>query len=282
MSLLDAENGNELATVSDNTRIKLPDFFSENVDLWFWQVESAFTAASIKADAKKYHAIIGQLPAQVILKLADFRTNPPAQNEMYNTLKKRIIQEYADSEQTKITKLLEDMPLGDRKPSQLLSDMRAKASNTAVNDNLLRQLWMRNLPETIRAILSTDDATPLSEKAATADRVLEAMRNGLLLPSKSINEAQSNLVFTNQSSPNANNLLDQLTAAVNTLTSEVKQLHISRSKTRSNTPVPNKNREKSNNGQKREQKFDFCWWHHKFGSEARRCKSPCKFNEQKN
>lgn len=201
---------------------------------------------------------------------------------MYNTLKQRIIQEYADSEQTKITKLLEDMPLGDRKPSQLLSDMRAKASNTAVNDNLLRQLWMRNLPETIRAILSAEDATPLNEKAATADRVLETMRNGLFLPNKSINEAQSNLLYANQPGPGANNPFDQLTAAVNTLINEVKQMHISRSKTRSNTPAPNNNREKSDNGQKKEQKFDFCWWHHKFGSEARRCKSPCKFNEQKN
>lgn len=61
MSLMDAENGSELAVVTDNTKVKLPDFFSENVLFLL----PAFSAANVKADAKKYHAIIGQLPARV-------------------------------------------------------------------------------------------------------------------------------------------------------------------------------------------------------------------------
>lgn len=61
----------------DASKVKLPEFLSNNVDMWFWQVESAFIAADIRSDAKKYHSIIGQLPSTVITKLADFRTNPP-------------------------------------------------------------------------------------------------------------------------------------------------------------------------------------------------------------
>lgn len=66
----------QISAVSDlATKIKLPDFFAENVELWFWQVESAFIASGITSDVKKYHAIIGQLPSRVIFKLADFKAH---------------------------------------------------------------------------------------------------------------------------------------------------------------------------------------------------------------
>ncbi|XP_017462173.1 PREDICTED: uncharacterized protein LOC108355525, partial [Rhagoletis zephyria] len=141
----------------DPGKVKLPDFVEEHTDLWFWQVEAAFEAADIVSDKKRYYTIIGQLPTRVMYKLADFRTNPPARNEMYDNLKARIINEFADSTHTKLTKLLSDLSLGDRKPSQLLAEMRTRAAATPVTDELLKQLWLRNLPEQIRAILSADE-----------------------------------------------------------------------------------------------------------------------------
>lgn len=269
----------QISAVSDlSTKIKLPDFFAENVELWFWQVESAFIASGIASDVKKYHAIIGQLPSRVIFKLADFKSNPPARNQMYETLKNRIVKEYADSEQTKITKLLEDMSLGDRKPSQLLAEMRTKASNTAINDNFLAQLWMRALPETIRAILSAEDMTPLSDKAATADRIMEAMRNGLLLPAKSVNDIQTNVVQSNSKPSMTDNVFLELKNAIASLSTEVKQLRQSRSNKRSDTPVRNiPNRESSISNSEKHQ-HDFCWWHFKFRLMQKNARNRVNFN----
>lgn len=273
-----SEQPSQISAVSDlATKIKLPDFFAENVELWFWQVESAFISSGITSDVKKYHAIIGQLPSRVIFKLSDFKSNPPARNQMYDTLKNRIVKEYADSEQAKITKLLEDMSLGDRKTSQLLAEMRTKASNTAINDNFLAQLWMRALPETIRAILSAEDMTPLSDKAATADRIMEAMRNGLLFPAKSINEIQTNAVHTHSKPSLSDDVFLELKNAISNLSTEVKQLRQSRSAKRNDTPVRiNSNREPSTSNSEKLQ-HDFCWWHFKFGADAKKCKEPCKF-----
>lgn len=275
---LQPEQPTQISAVSDlATKIKLPDFFAENVELWFWQVESAFIASGITSDVKKYHAIIGQLPSRVIFKLADFKSNPPDRNQMYETLKNRIVKEYADSEQTKITKLLEDMSLGDRKPSQLLAEMRTKASNTAINDNFLSQLWMRALPETIRAILSAEDLTPLSDKAATADRIMEAMRNGLLFPARSLSEIQTNVVQLNSRPSTTDDVFSELKCAIANLSTEVKQLRQSRSIKRSDTPVRKiSNREPSTSNSEKPQ-HEFCWWHFKFGADARKCKEPCKF-----
>ncbi|XP_036340490.1 uncharacterized protein LOC118749823 [Rhagoletis pomonella] len=157
-------------------KVKLPDFLDEHTDLWFWQVEAAFEAEGIVSDKKHYYTIIGQLPTRVMHKLADLRTNPRQRNEMYNTLKARIINEFADSTQTKITKVLSDLSLGDCKPSQLLAEMRSKAAATPVTDELLKQLWLRNLPEQFRPIISADDCITLVNAATMADRIMEATR----------------------------------------------------------------------------------------------------------
>lgn len=284
-------NGAESVMKIDASKVKLPEFLPGNVDMWFWQVESAFIAADIKADAKKYHSIIGQLPSTVIMKLADFRTNPPIAGQMYASLKEKITKEYADSEQTKIEKLLEDMPLGDRKPSELLNDMRTKAANTPVNDDLLRQLWMRNLPETIRAILSTDDTSPLTTKAAMADKIHEATRKGLI--GRSINEvsaskSQPQIVNITPASQQPGNYSD-LAQIVASLTNEVKQLRMSQRQSRSKTPARQNTNSKSNSSQDNssqgangteKRNFDYCWWHYKHGANAQKCKQPCNYKEK--
>ncbi|XP_018783176.1 PREDICTED: uncharacterized protein LOC108965309 [Bactrocera latifrons] len=131
----------------DQGKVKLPDFVEEHTDLWFWQVGAAFEAAGIVSDKSRYYTIIEQLPTRVMYKLADFRTNPRARNKMYENLKARIIDQFADSTQTKLTKFLRDLSLGDRKQSQLLAEMRTRDSATPVTDELLKQLWLRNLPE---------------------------------------------------------------------------------------------------------------------------------------
>lgn len=264
------EPNNQADAVSVNTKVRLPEFFSENVEYWFWQVESAFTAASITADGRRYHAIIGQLPAHVIRKLSDFKNTPPPPGAMYDTLKERIIREFGDSQLTKITKLLEDMAIGDRKPSQLLADMRSRAANTDVGENLLQQLWMRNLPATIRAILSADDATPLTEKAATADRIMEAVSDDK--HKRALNAVDSTQSKHTKTSKQGENAIEELKSIVADLANEVKRLR-SRSQSRSSTPT--RNRDDSS-----KRKYDRCWWHYKFGDKARKCKQPCSYKQK--
>lgn len=104
------QNNNVIGAI-DNSKVKLPDFTEEFTELLFWQVECAFEAANIGADRKKYNTIIGQLPTRVMYKLADLRQNPPENGTMYQTLKQRLITEFGDSTQTKITKLFSEMTL---------------------------------------------------------------------------------------------------------------------------------------------------------------------------
>jgi len=237
----------------------------EYTDFWFWQVESAFEAAGVSADRKKYNTIIGQLPTRVMYKLADLKSHPPPTGSMYSSLKERIIREFSDSTQTRITKLLGDMSIGDRKPSQLLAEMRSKATETPVTEDLLRSLWLRNLPGQIRAILSTSEEVPLTQVATIADRVMEAL------------QTNSSNVNTVQISEN------QLADPIKKVQAQIEEIfrYLKKNQRSCSWNGPNKKRSNPSTYQdNRDQRFDTCWWHFKFGSNARKCKSPCNFKEK--
>lgn len=61
------------------------------------------------------------------------------------------------------------------------------------------------------------------------------------------------------------------------------QNHRSRSSNRSNNHQRS-NTPSSNHGASsaKQQRFDICWWHCKFGAEAKKCEQPCNFHTQKN
>lgn len=264
----------------DQQRVKLPDFVEEYTELWFWQVECAFDAANISADKKKYNHIIGQLPTRLMYKLADLRTHPPPTGQMFETLKARIIKEFADSTSTKLTKLMGELTLGDRKPSQLLAEMRSKASDTPVTDELLKELWLRNLPSQIRAIISADDQMTLVTAATMADRIMESTRSA----NQQVHAVQSTLSAPFSTKTSSAAPIEKLQRQIEELTRQMSQLQSSQSRSRSVSRNNNhrsqtpSNNDASNDTQQR--KHDTCWWHFKFGAAARKCKPPCNFNQQ--
>lgn len=319
---LQHQNNTEIGAI-DNSKVKLPDFTEEYTELWFWQVECAFESANIGADRKKYNTIIGQLPTRVMYKLADLKQNPPATGTMYNTLKQRVINEFGESTQTKITKLFSDMSLGDRKPSQLLAEMRAKAADTPVTEELLLSLWQRNLPEQVRAILSSDTTLTASQSATIADRIVESTRS---TPKMHINEVQTTStmhpVVSAQTMPpmqpmqpmqpmstilpfqhiaqiqqmpslqplpimpvatSSTNPIDRMQTQINQILYHLQKNHQSFSTSRNNnnqrsqTPARQSTANSNTSSSNEPQRFETCWWHFKFGKDARRCKEPCNF-----
>ncbi|KAL7724852.1 hypothetical protein ACLKA6_012837 [Drosophila palustris] len=94
---------------------------------------------------------------------------------MYGNLKRNIIERFCESEQKKIQKLLSDIDLGDRRPTQLLNELRGLAKDR-INEDFLKSLWMQRLPPHARAILqaSNDD---LSGMAKLADKILEQQQH---------------------------------------------------------------------------------------------------------
>lgn len=252
--------------------VRAPPFWKENPALWFRQLESQFHVNGIVASETKYHIAVSALDTAIINQVSDIVMNPPAANIMYETLKNRLQERYAESQERRFKKLLNNIDLGDKRPSHLWREMRDLAG-AQVDDNFLRTLWLQRLPAQVQAILSTDDED-INHTLATADRIMEVLSINVDVqmvssPSTSENNPVSSCVSD----------FERLSMQVSELTKQVSSLtekkHSGRDRSYSrgrhaNAPPRNRN--------------DFsekmCWYHFHFGSNATKCNKPCSFRAE--
>lgn len=255
-------NPNEISRVS----MKPPAFSKRDPDLYFIQMESQFRNAGITGDQTKYDYIVGSLDSTTLLNISDIIRDPPTQNK-YETVKQRLIKDFTDSENKKIHRLLQECELGDNKPSQLLRKMKDLA-NGALNDGALKTLWMGHLPESIRAIVVITPGD-LDLCAQQADKMMEMSSfsgNITAIQHPPSNETQS------------------LQAMIESLRKEIGELKSSRnSRGRSKTPRENTNRERNhshNRSESQVKRHPTCYYHHRFGADAKKCAEPCDFKSK--
>lgn len=221
---------------------KAPEFWRAEPELWFIRIESQFRTASITSDDTKFDYTIASLNCETLCEVGDIIRNPPANNK-YHTLKQRLISRFAEGETRKIQKLLAGIHLGDDKPSHLLRKMQSLSSDK-VSNTVLKTLWFEQLPQNMKAILmvSGDDLNNLAE---IADKIHDTLDK----PTAAFYELNRNSENTLQKQ------IDKLTVEVTKLTNQ------------------------NNTLQKKEKDFEKCWYHHTFGSKAKKCVPPCNFNQ---
>ena len=129
-------NGN-VNTVS--TPLRIPEFWSHDVMLWFLMLESHFEAARITSDRAKYHAPVVNLTERYIQLVRNILFDPP-ETGRYEYLKKEFIKRVADSDSTRAQKLLEGEHMGDRTPPQFYRDLK-KLATVSTPDDLVVTLW---------------------------------------------------------------------------------------------------------------------------------------------
>lgn len=256
--------------------LKIPSFWHDCPEIWFAQMEAQFVVGKITSDNAKFNTIVATIESKVLCQVSDAVLNPPP-NDKYNNLKNMIMSRYSDSQQCKIQKLLSEMSLGDQKPSQLLTEMK-RLGGTTVTDEFMKTLWLSNLPQQTKAILSVNDVG-LSQLAVLADKIME-INQGVSVQSV----ARTPTTGSGESSSSSSTLelkIDSLTRAIEKLTassSSSANNRRSRSTSRNNTHTNNRSGTPANT--KRE--YEFCWYHHKFGNAATKCNKPCKFQATKN
>ncbi|XP_065354469.1 uncharacterized protein LOC135948944 [Calliphora vicina] len=157
--------------------VKIPPFWKTNPKLWFSQIESHFFNSGISQDATKYHALVGSVESDILNAVSHIIENPPTQN-MYGTLKSALLNEFQDSEEKRLQKLLENIQLGDKRPSTLLREMRQLLSGK-MSDDMLKSLWFQRLPATLKAVLSISSDS-LDKLAFMADKINDQLDSSSL------------------------------------------------------------------------------------------------------
>ena len=150
--------------------------------------------------------------------------------------------------------------LGDRKPTQLLRRMEQLLGDRAgaMDSTFLRKLLLPRLPSNVRMVLASANATAtLEELAELADKVVEVAAPTVA--------ATSATPF-----PEILTEIEQLRTEVQKLQTSVRQLtRQSRGRSHSRSrPAP--------------QEQTTCWYHQKYGSNAKKCTPPCNYTQPSN
>lgn len=149
--------------------IKLPEFWSDDPELWFARVEAQFATRGIKDQDTRFNYVAAALDNSSAGEVKSILLHPPA--DKYDMLKAALIDAFAKSQAQKDAELLAISGLGDRKPTALLRKIQALNSNT---DTLLRAFFLAQLPSDVRAMLAASDITDIEELAKAADRIVES------------------------------------------------------------------------------------------------------------
>ncbi|VDD77346.1 unnamed protein product [Mesocestoides corti] len=147
--------------------------FTEHPSLWFRKLEDYFHRNKITSPTTKYYRVLAEIPMRVVLEVLDLIKEVP-EDEPYEELKNAIITRMNEIYETRARRLLPDVELGNRLPSELLAQMRHVVEGTQIGDMELRQVWTKCMPEEIRpAIERCTYDTPLNRLADFADTMLK-------------------------------------------------------------------------------------------------------------
>ena len=251
----DSEEKPLLTPTVSRVAIKVPPFWKKNVKVWFLQVESQFITSNITCEKTKYHYVLGSLDSEIAETISDF-ISQPLTRQPYQDLKNKLINEYSESEQRKIKKLLTELELGDKKPSVLLRQMRELAG-TSVQDDFLKSMFLQRLPVNIRTVLASSSDN-LNSLATMADKIIEI--NGAPTFVSNIDKTASDNASVRLT--NLETQIAQLTTSIERLTHN-RKFDRSRSRSRSRSSQANQ----------------LCWFHKNFKEKAKKCSAPCNFTQ---
>lgn len=241
--------------------VKVPPIWRKNIEVWFVQIEAMFLLANITIETTKFNHVLCALEADVADAISDLLTKPLSATP-YQDLKKRIIREFQESDSKKVNRLLNDLTLGDKKPSAFLREMRALAGNQ-VQDEFLKTLFLQRMPENVSFVLAAAGSMTLDVLADMADRIhdtththVNSVRDPVHDKIKALEEKHA------QEIKRLENVIAEM--SVRGRSSERRTSSKHRRYSRSKTP----------------KKHQICWYHRRFKEKSTRCTTPCAYNSQ--
>lgn len=225
---------------------------------WFRILENQFTAARINEESIKCNHVIGMLDSAMLEKFMDLIENLDP-NTPYTNFKSGVISRMAVSEQSRLQQVLLGTDLGDRKPSELLSKMQSLAGDS-IKSEALKTLWLRRLPSQVRAILAVS-SEELPQLALLGDKIMETMSYQCI-----------ESAATSVSSVSATSKLEE---QISQLSKEFSRFRNDNQSFRNSS----NNRSRSKSQDRNQEKI--CYYHKRFGINAKKCTKWCTFNRQK-
>jgi len=225
--------------------VRLPAFWKQSPQLWFTHAESVFANQRVTSNTTKVNFVVGALDEEGVRTIGDLLGSTAS----YDAIRNRLVDAYELPKSVRFREIVKPGGMGDRRPSQLLRDMRNNMPS-GIGEDALKEFWLQKLPSSVTAIISSLDGS-LDSLASRADRVMDA------------SNPQSVDAF-------AKDQFTELAGAVAALTQQVQSL----------TQIVNSSKGSS---QQRPTQYNarpptqMCYYHDLYGAKARKCRPPCSF-----
>lgn len=257
-------SSNDTPAHSSAVSIHLPAFNSQDLELWFAQVEMLFDINGCNDEGKRFTSVVVALGPQEAAEMRDVIINRPATSP-YTTLKMELQKRIGASQQKKTMQLLEREELGDRKPSQFVRHLRHL--DPTASDSILRSLLLAAMPANLQSSLAPFLNRSLEDLLEFADCSHDAFSR----EPTTRHVVAATTSWENDRMMRMENSLSMLQKEVADLTQQIRELHTassrqSRFRNRSNSQPRSKSKEPG-----------VCWYHRKFGNKSTRCTTPCTF-----
>lgn len=245
--------------------VKIPPFWPADPVLWFANIEAQFALRGITVQLTKFFHVVGALGPSEAAEVRDIITVPPTERP-YDALKTALTRRTTASEQERLRQLLTAEVLGDRRPSQLLRRMQQLLGDraSAVDESILRELFLQRLPNTVRMILTTSSTVSLEALAEMADKIMD-----IAPPAISAVSAPSALSPTVSEFQALRDEVARLTDLVST------SLHFNRRPRSPRPSSPRRGSRRRSPSRPQSAVPTECWYHQTFGANARNCQPPC-------
>ena len=273
----------------------LPAFDRKNVEIWIQRVEAAYARNDISTNKDKFAFLENKFPVDFNPRINSFLFSPPTTTS-WDEFTAYLREEYGRTRRQMAATLIDGIKRDGLRPSQFFAKL-TNLSRDATVDDVRKELLLRELPSSVRHTLSQQLESQDGEQLALlADSFFD--RDGR--PLHSSNASSTNLV-----SHASDDLTEGFTALyvddesrqesedfeVNNVNRPGRSFpktssSSSRSKSRppraqsksssSNSSAPSA-REPKNPASFSSQPADQCWYHWKFGREAKQCQPGCKW-----
>ena len=229
---------------------KLPTFIPEDPVLWFYQVDATFFILRITNACTKYFFLVANISPEMATTVRDIILTPYAAGH-YELLKKALIDRYSMSSSEKIRLVLYKMEMQPNEPPSTFFRRLLRVAEDVLPYNVVLWRFLEKIDSHIANAI-TAMAEQLQKQYninQTIDRDTEKM---MTLVADSIWSRTTSQISCSISNSNSNN--DQ---------------HRTRSSSRQQLQQQPRYIEESRN---------ICYFHFKFGTQARRCRPPCRWS----
>jgi hypothetical protein len=251
---------------ANKVTVKIPPFWVEKPEIWFFQVEAQFSINKIDSEETKFNYLVAQLEPRYIEHIWDVIKGQD--ENKYSVAKARLLNIFKESEDRRLKHLLTGIELGDQRPSQVLRKMKSLAG-VDVSDKVIRTLWLDKLPVSVKNILIVSEEN-LDKLAVMADKIADM---------SPVNNACAVTSPTPPVDGSTTAIMKQLIDKISTLEDRVAAIQVDQQRFRSQERNFGNDRSRSRGRSRERYKPDggLCFFHYRFGNKCRpeKCVQPC-------